>query len=437
ELANQDTLTGLANRASLGRHLVRAIGSAAADEYVAVLFIDLDRFKPINDLYGHDAGDRLLIEVADRLREAVPAGSLVARFGGDEFVVVLERVRSRGGALAVMSRIEQYVSRPVHVGRATVPVNASVGIAIADATGTADNVLTEADAAMYAVKVARRGSRQHDLLPEARRWVADELPRAIDERELVVQYQPVVRTSDESVVGFEALVRWEHPVRGTIPPSSFLSVAEDAGLGPALGELVLEDAIDLLGSLRPLGEEYFVSCNLSPSQLHDPVLPRWLRRRLTEAGVQPRSLWVEITESAALDRVGDTMSAATDENMRALKDVGVKIAVDDFGTGYASLIHLRRLPADAIKIDRSFITELATNTADTGIVRSMVVLGQVLGLDIVAEGVVTEEQARAVAALGCQFAQGFRYGRPMPREQTFGCVVAGGRSRTLSMQVLG
>ncbi len=415
DLANRDTLTGLANREALARRLEQMLADPTVAAESAVLFCDLDRFRPVNELYGHETGDALLVEVAARIRRAVPQDALVARFGADEFVVALSGVGSYGAVASLAARVERMVSGPAQLGRSNVPVRISVGFALTRGR-TAEQVLADADASMNVVKSTRRGGRAPELLPAARRWIADELPRAIERRELVVHYQPVIRASTRALAGFEALVRWRHPDRGLIPPHGFVAVAEDAGLATALGELVLADAIDLLRATNDSMPQLFVSSNLSSGQLHDPHLPEWIARKLQEAGVAAKRMWVEITESAALDQAGDAIVASTEVAVRALEASGVQIAVDDFGTGYASLIHLRRLPANVLKIDRSFVTELATSSADTGIVRSMVVLGQVLGMLVVAEGVETETQANLLEGLGCDFLQGFLFGQATPRE---------------------
>jgi diguanylate cyclase (GGDEF)-like protein/PAS domain S-box-containing protein len=414
-LENRDALTGLANREALARRLDRLLADPVVASRTAVLFGDLDRFRPVNELFGHEAGDALLVEVANRIRRAVPPDALVARFGADEFVVAVGDVASYGAAASLAARLERSVSGPVQVGRSRVPVRMSVGFALAGGR-SAEQVLADADAAMNVVKAERRGLPTPELLPAARRWIADELPRAIERRELVVHYQPIVHAATRRLAGYEALVRWRHPDRGLIPPDGFVAVAEDAGMASALGELVLADAIDLLRRTRADAPGLFVSSNVSSGQLHDPSLADWLARQLRLAGVDPERLWLEITESAALDQGGDLLAASTEASLQALQAVGVRLAVDDFGTGYASLIHLRRLPAHVLKIDRSFVTELATSSADTGIVRSMVVLGQVLGVKVVAEGVEHEDQASVLEALGCDYLQGFHFGAPLPRD---------------------
>lgn len=414
-LENRDALTGLANREALARRLDHLLADPVVASRTAVLFGDLDRFRPVNELFGHEAGDALLVEVAARIRRAVPPDALVARFGADEFVVAVSDVASYGAVASLAARLERSVSGPVQVGRSSVPVRISVGFALGGGR-SAEQVLADADAAMNVVKAERRGLRTPELLPAARRWIADELPRAIERRELVVHYQPIVHAATRCLAGYEALVRWRHPDRGLIPPDGFVAVAEDTGLASALGELVLADAIDLLRRTRTSAPDLFVSSNVSSGQLHDPSLADWLGRQLGLAGVEPERLWLEITESAALDQGGDLVAASTEASVRALDATGVQIAVDDFGTGYASLIHLRRLPAHVLKIDRSFVTELATSSADTGIVRSMVVLGQVLGVKVVAEGVENEDQASLLEALGCDYLQGFHFGVPVPRD---------------------
>jgi diguanylate cyclase (GGDEF)-like protein/PAS domain S-box-containing protein len=414
QLAHSDTLTGVANRAALTTHLDALLRSPQVDN-VAVVFVDLDRFKPVNDLYGHDAGDRLLIEVAERLVDSVRPDDLVARFGGDEFVVVATGVATPAQAAKLTARIEQAVTGVVHLGRFDVRMQASVGMAMARPGRTAGEVLADADAAMYAVKEARRGTRSVELVPEERRWIVDELPRAIERRELVVYYQPIVSLPDARVLGYEALVRWDHPERGLVEPSSFLHVAEEAGLAPAIGEVVIGEALAFIAEVNERADPTCsITVNLSASQFHDPALPGRLRQHLTVNRLDPALVWVEISESAELDRQGDNFRASTEESVAALVRLGVGLMVDDFGTGYASLIHLRRLPAGAIKIDRSFVSGVETDTADSGIVSAMVQLGALLGLEVIAEGVETRDQMDALVGMSCPMAQGYLFGGPRP-----------------------
>jgi diguanylate cyclase (GGDEF)-like protein len=412
-LASHDTLTGLANRASLADYLGHLLADEAMAEQTAVVFIDLDRFKPVNDLYGHDVGDRLLVEVAARLREVVRPTDLVARFGGDEFVVVATNLPNLGSVAALAARIERGLNGAVALGRASVPVQVSIGYALARAGATAGTLIGEADAAMYAVKEARRGASP-TAVAESQSWVAGELPRAIEDRQLVVHFQPVVAVADGRIAGYEALVRWDHPTRGMLEPGLFLPVAEEIGVAPALGDRVLEAAVRFISQCNErVVEPRWVSVNLTASQFHDPLLPAMIRRHVMAAGLDPGLLRLEVSEAMALDRVEQGTSTSTESSISSLEQLGVRLVLDDFGTGYASLLQLCRLPAVALKIDRTFVTGLSPDRPDD-VVASMIQIGEVLGLEVVAEGVERAEQLDALAALGCPFAQGFLLGRPGP-----------------------
>src|SRR3954465_4747911 len=380
---------------------------------VAVLFVDLDRFKLINDSFGHAAGDRLLCDVAERLRHALRPADTIARFGGDELTVLCEDLDGEAGARAVAHRIAQLFEEPFSVEDGEAFLQASIGIALAGDCATPEDLIRDGDAAMYRAK--DRGRSRVEVFDEAMRRDARErvatesaLRRAIARDELLIHVQPVVGIADERIEGFEALVRWEHPERGLVPPGAFIPLAEETGLIVPIGAWVLSEAC---ATLRRIIDEtgmasLQVSVNVSPRQLQQPDFVAQVRAALDANGLKPSRLVVEITESAI-------MEAGAAAILRALKDIGVRLAMDDFGTGYSSLAHLRRFPLDVIKVDRSFVAGLGDGQGSS-IAGAIISLAHALGLRTVAEGIEDEEQRRAVLALGCDVGQGFHFARPMP-----------------------
>ncbi len=409
--AHHDPLTGLPNRTRLasfvdGRFVPGTTG-------LACLFLDIDDFKVVNDSLGHAAGDQLLVQVAQRLRTVVRPVDLVVRFGGDEFVVVCERV-SEDDAVALGRRISAELARPVQLGGVSVSVRVSVGVTLQTPDHlNADELVRDCDIAMYQAKADGKGRvtvLDHGSRVEARdklRLVA-ELRSAIEDGTLELAYQPIVHTCTRQPVGVEALARWDHPTRGPIGPQVFVALAEESGLVDALGAFVLERACrqlaawdDLLGLAAPR----YVNVNVSALQL-DEHLPAQVAAALRAHQVGADRLCVEITESALM-RHPERAARVLQE----LRDLGVRLAIDDFGTGYSSLAHLRHLPVDCLKVDRSFVAELTEGHPE--ITSAVVALAASLGLESVAEGVETEEQARALARLGATHLQGYGIARPM------------------------
>ena len=420
--ALHDPLTGLPNRLLFIDRLGHALRRLERhDVSVAVLFIDLDRFKLVNDSYGHAAGDRVLNAVADRLEQVVRPGDTVARLGGDEFTILLEDVQDVAAALIVAERALGVVVPPVVLadGRQAF-VSASIGVAtVGPGDATAEDVLADADSAMYRAK--ERGRNRLEVFDQATREDvvarverSSALRRAIDDGELLVHYQPELRLSDETMSGVEALVRWQHPTQGLVGPDTFIGLAEETGLIVAIGAEVLRTACREVASWPPVPGvgPTRVSVNLSARQLSEPRVIDTVWNALRETGIDPARLCLEITESVLMEDVASSVEA-----LLGHKALGVTLAIDDFGTGYSSLSYLRRFPVDIVKIDRSFVAGLGSDPAAEAIVASVVNLAHALGLVVVGEGVETEEQLVMLRALGCDRAQGYLWSRPLPASQ--------------------
>jgi diguanylate cyclase (GGDEF)-like protein/PAS domain S-box-containing protein len=414
-----DALTKLPNRTLFLDRLEQALARAdRSHRTAAVLFLDLDRFKVVNDGLGHVVGDELLVEVAARLRTIVRPSDTVARFGGDEFVVLCDDADSEDDAVEVAGRILEALGQPFLLSGREVMVSASVGIAVANGneSGGAEALVRDADAAMYRAK--ERGKARFEIFDDAIRMRAvrrleteQALRRALERGELEVMYQPGVWIATRHIAAVEALVRWRHPERGLVSPAEFIPVAEETGLIVPLGDFVLEQAAALSARLQwaaAPGMTMTMAVNLSARQLSDPALVDRIRTLLFAHGLPPRSLSLEITESVLME---DAETAT--RMLQDLKDLGVYLAVDDFGTGYSSLAYLKRFPVDALKVDKSFVDGLGREAEDSAIVRTIVALAQTLGLETVAEGVETPEQLDELAALGCTFAQGYYFAMPM------------------------
>ena len=409
-LAAHDPLTGLANRTALLEHLASTRADAGHDPGGLVLFfVDLDRFKSINDLYGHEVGDRMLVNIALRLRGAVRPGDFVARFGGDEFVVVCADLDA-GSADVVGARLETVISDPLNVNGLTLQVFASVGAVDGRAGSDAEALLAEADAAMYVEKLRRRGEERPQPLPlTERRELAEALRRALegDPRAagLRLHYQPVVALPGVTSFGAEALVRWQHPTLGPLAPAHFLPVADEAGLSSRLGAWVLGEAIASLHDLDRAGIRLsMMAVNLAPAQLVDPELPDLVTELLVVHGVEPARLCLEMTESAMLERAEPGSMSAASARLQVLKARGVALAIDDFGTGFSSLVHVRDLPFDHLKIDRSFVDGVDRDPSAAGICEAVVALAHATGKRVIAEGVARIEQHERMVELGADFA---------------------------------
>jgi diguanylate cyclase (GGDEF)-like protein len=416
--AFHDALTGLPNRLLLMDRLDHALARAGrTGGRVAVLFVDLDTFKNVNDSLGHAAGDELLRDASTRLLACVRAADTAARFGGDEFVVLLEDADDAAVAVTA-NRILETMNEPFLVQGREVLIGASIGIAVG--SDEADDLLRNADLALYRAKAKGRGQKQvfepemHVAMVE-RLELEGHLARALREDELVLHYQPIIDLRSRRLVGVEALVRWDHPERGLLMPGEFIPVAEDSRLIAPLGRCVLRVACEQLAAWRAAhagAAELIMSVNFSSAQFNDPGLVEDVATALRRNDLPPNRLVVELTETAFLYD-SENVGARMDE----IKALGARIAVDDFGTGNASLRHLARFPVDVLKVDRTFVQEMAGDARQAAIAKSIVGLGQSLEMLVIGEGIETDEQLADLRALGCDFGQGFHLARPAPAEQ--------------------
>jgi diguanylate cyclase (GGDEF)-like protein/PAS domain S-box-containing protein len=417
--ATHDGLTGLPNRFRFLERLGAYI-EAAEPGSIAVLFIDIDNFKVINDSLGHDAGDQLLRAMSDRLRAVVRDRDLLGRFGGDEFIVMLRDVSGSYDPYDVAERLRAEIAKPLLIDDAELFVTASIGITVSDREGvTTSEMLRDADAAMYRAKARGRDCVEvfapgsHDASVLTLR-TTNELRRGLERGEIVPYYQPIVQLNNGHLIGFEVLARWRHPDRGLLGPEQFLPMAEETGLIGDVGSVVLRTSLAQLGQWRNSTQRFSdlsLSVNLSVRQLGDIHLVESVSEALAEAGVSAGALWLEITETALMSDV----KAATIA-LRELRSLGLHLSVDDFGTGYSSLTYLKRFPVEAIKVDRSFVNGLGIDAEDSTIVEAVVKLGHSLGLQVVAEGVETPLQLSRLREIGCDRGQGYLFGRPRPAE---------------------
>jgi diguanylate cyclase (GGDEF)-like protein len=385
---------------------------------IAVLFIDLDNFKVVNDSLGHNAGDRLLVELGRRLRDAIRPSDTIARFGGDEFVVLCEDIDEARDAVCVGERIVAAAAEPFQLDGREMFVTASVGVALAiNGEATPETLLRDADAAMYRAK--ERGRGRVEVFDEALRTrimerldLENGLRRALKRGELRVYYQPEVSSSKGRMVAVEALVRWEHPERGLLQPSDFVPLAEETGLIVEIGEWVLNEACSQIAEWRRKGAEIDVAVNVSARQLGQRDIVEVVRGALERSGLPAEALCLEITESAVMRDPEAALATLT-----LVKELGVKVALDDFGVGFSSLAQLKEmLPLHALKVDRSFISGIADDDRNSAIVAAVVMMATTLGLTAIAEGVETEAQALQARALGCDVSQGYFFTAPQPAE---------------------
>ena len=416
-LAFYDTLTDLGNRRLFNERLTQTVERSRRDQSrAALLYLDLDQFKRVNDTLGHDSGDQLLCEVAARLVSCVRSVDTVARTGGDEFCVLLEDIASPQAAAEVASRIFEVLKQPIRLGHHDIGVTTSIGITLIPDDGTDPNqLLKNADLAMYRAK--EQGRNNHQYYSESlhahlshRLQVEQELRQALARSEFSMVYQPVVETATGRVIGFESLLRWGHPELGTLAPGDFITIAEDTGIiidmGRWIMQQVCEDAVQLI---RHAGRPLSIGINVSPRQFRDASLVSEVEHAIARTGIDPRHLEFEITETMLMHDI-ETTSAM----VHRLAALGARITIDDFGTGYSSLNYLRKFPITAIKIDQSFIRDIPTNGDDSAITAAVIAMAHRLHVTVVAEGVETTAQQRFLVAQGCDFAQGYLFGRPMP-----------------------
>ena len=411
--ALHDDLTGLANRTQFGVRLDEAVQAAEGDVELAVLFIDLERFKEVNDALGHDCGNELLTVIAKRLVEVVRPDELIARLGGDEFGLISARAVDEQSALELAGRLQDVIGQPCEIGGVSLEVQGSIGIAFSPTHGTTrDELLRRADIAMYAAKrlgapqIFTPGLDEHSPLRLA---MNGELRRALERCELVVLYQPQLDLGDGTIRGAEALVRWRHPTRGLLGPDAFLTAAEQGGHMRNLTRHVLDESLEQLRAWRQAGVELDLAINVSGRDLADARFPEEVAQALAEHRIDPSWLELEITESVLLsDRV------RTSRMLERLVAQGIRIAIDDFGVGYSSLGQLKNLPAHTLKIDRSFVSTMESDRSDEAIVNSTIELAHRLGLGVIAEGVEAPEHLVRLRAAGCDIGQGHLLGRPGP-----------------------
>jgi len=421
--AFHDTLTALPNRALLLNRLEQALArSARTGDAIGLLFVDLDNFKVINDSLGHEAGDTLLQTIAERLRGCIRPGDTVARLGGDEFVILLEELSDSGEAEGVAERATEAIHLPFRLGERDVFPGASIGLtitALGDAR-TSSDLLRDADTAMYQAKLQGKGrytlfDLSMNTQAQERLELETDMWQAIDNEEFVVYYQPLIDLQSGKITGVEALVRWEHPVRGMIPPAKFIPIAEETGLSVSLGRWILRQACIKAKQWQteyPDAQNLVMSVNLSIRQLLEKDIIAQVAAILEETGLKPEHLKLEITETMMLH---DT--SATIETMTTLQQLGVRLAIDDFGTGYSSMSYLSQLPLNTLKIDRSFINRIGVSDSDEAIIHTLLSLARTLRLSVTCEGIETQEQFTYLKNLGCDTGQGYLMHKPLPAAQ--------------------
>ena len=420
-LAMHDQLTGLANRRALEEHLGAMIAGRTGETGRAALFhIDLDRFKQVNDMYGHAAGDEILRHAAQAMKTKRRPDDLIARIGGDEFVVVLKEVESEEVAAGIAERMIASISSPIEIWNDVVNVGASIGIAFLDgAESDIERILANADMALYIAKGAGRGRHSFYSAETRRQFETDmsllrELRTGLENGEIIAYFQPQIDVANNRLIGFEALARWAHPTRGTLGPGHFLSLAFDNGLGDRLSDIIVREAISALRDWRGKGLDIpCVSVNFAAKQLRDNGLTEYLDDALFQAGLSPDDITIEVLESVLFGDDADPAHATISQ----LKRRGYRIELDDFGTGHASISNLRKFRVDGVKLDRVFVTGVDSDSEQEMILRTLIDLCRNLGIGCLAEGVETDAERSKLLALGCSRIQGYAVAKPMARNE--------------------
>ncbi len=425
--AYHDSLTQLANRTYFMEQLNRAIARIERhpEQQFAVMYLDFDRFKLVNDSLGHKAGDQLLVHLARRLQATIRPTDVIARLGGDEFAILLEHLQRERDAVELTERIQSELQKPFRIGRIDLTVTASIGIRYSLGPGeTSEQILRDADIAMY--KAKSRGKAQYALFDAslhqhvtAQLQLESELRRSIGQREIFLEYQPIYALADRRLKGFEALVRWDHPERGRLEPSSFIGTAEETGLIVPLGHWVLGEACRQMRDWSAAHDArgLHMSVNVSSVQLMHPEFLAHVQQAIVGSGMQASQLVLELTESVLMDGMENAVSA-----LSSLRRMGVTLSIDDFGTGYSSLGYLAKLPIDALKVDRSFVERMSPEGNGGEIVKAIFKLGQALGKRVYAEGIETDKQLEQLLELGCEYGQGFLLSRPLAAAQAARCL---------------
>jgi diguanylate cyclase (GGDEF)-like protein len=419
-LAHYDSLTGIPNRMLLGDRLEQACRDAERKgTLVALLFVDIDRFKQINDSFGHSAGDVVLRQVAERMKAAARRADTVARLAGDEFVILMEELMDPADVEVVAQRLVRSMQQPIELLGHSLVATVSVGSAIYPGDDTQISaLLAKADAAMYEAKASgrnayRKFSPATTMYNPASMSIENELRQAIEHDELLLHYQPQVALDSQAVLGAEALVRWRHPVRGLVSPAQFIPIAEESGLIVPLGDWVLRHALRQIKSWQAQGMPPLrISVNISALQLRRRSFPGLLKAHLAECEIDPLLVELELTESALMQNVDDAL-----RTLKEIKSLGVRLAIDDFGTGFSSLSYLRRFPIDRLKIDQSFVRDIQDTPVNESIARAIVALAKSLSLDIIAEGIEQPSERAVLARMGCPEGQGYLFAKPLPADE--------------------
>jgi diguanylate cyclase (GGDEF) domain len=419
-LAFCDYLTDLPNRTAFTEKLTENLKTIGKEESIALMYVDLDNFKMINDTLGHSYGDELLIDVTDRLKQVVDENDFLARFGGDEFIILSQNIEDIGTYDEKIKKVQKVFSYPFVLAMKEFFITISIGICLAPKDGkTTQTLIKNVDAAMYAAKGLGKNTHSyydesiHQKLME-KIEIQSELRNAIEKGEFVVYYQAQIDLHSNKIVGFEALIRWNHPTKGMIPPLSFIGIAEETGLIVPIGRWVLMEACKMLRNCELQGHnDVTMAVNLSARQFKDVELVQMVKDTIEATGIDPEHLELEITESIALDDLNYSV-----DTIQKLSAMGIKFSLDDFGTGYSSMNYLKRLPVSNLKIDKSFLDTVIDDTNDQKIVTTIINLAQALNLDVIAEGVESNEQEQFLKGVNCNRAQGYLYSRPIPMNET-------------------